>query len=127
MENALAAGAKVKAFDSVAAANLNAQMPEVETVNDMYEALDDADALIIATEWSEFRNPDFEKMAERMNQPVIFDGRNIYRRSRSWRRAASRTSRWADRRWSPPYAAMRADRECDHGPGSPFAFIHLAW
>lgn len=42
------------------------------------DALDDADALAINTEWSEFRNPDFDDMKRRMKQPVVFDGRNLY-------------------------------------------------
>jgi UDPglucose 6-dehydrogenase len=42
------------------------------------EALDGADALLICTEWQVFRNPDFEAMKQRMAQPVIFDGRNLY-------------------------------------------------
>lgn len=43
-----------------------------------YQALQDADALIIATEWSEFRTPDFAEIKKRMTKPVIFDGRNLY-------------------------------------------------
>ena len=43
-----------------------------------YDALKDADAMIIVTEWNEFRRPDFEKMKSLMKTPVIFDGRNIY-------------------------------------------------
>jgi UDPglucose 6-dehydrogenase len=43
------------------------------------EALQDADALAIMTEWSEFRNPDFAEMRKLMRQPVVFDGRNIYK------------------------------------------------
>jgi UDPglucose 6-dehydrogenase len=42
------------------------------------EALDNADALAIVTEWSDFRNPDFRQMRDRMKSPVIFDGRNLY-------------------------------------------------
>ncbi len=44
----------------------------------MYDALKDADALIISTEWDEFRQPDFEKMKSLMKSPIIIDGRNIY-------------------------------------------------
>jgi len=44
----------------------------------MYDALDQADALAICTEWSEFRSPDFDQFRARMSQPVIFDGRNVY-------------------------------------------------
>ena len=44
----------------------------------MYEATKNADALIICTEWSIFRTPDFNKLKSNLNQPVIFDGRNLY-------------------------------------------------
>ena len=43
-----------------------------------YEVLENSDALIIATEWSVFRNPDFDKMSELLKEKVIFDGRNLY-------------------------------------------------
>ena len=46
--------------------------------NDPYESLQDADALLIATEWSLFRTPDFERMKKMMKSNVIFDGRNLY-------------------------------------------------
>jgi UDPglucose 6-dehydrogenase len=46
--------------------------------NDEYEILKDADALVIATEWSVFRTPEFEKIKNLMKDPVIFDGRNLY-------------------------------------------------
>ena len=45
---------------------------------DEYEALKGADALLIVTEWPEFRTPDFERIASKLNKPVIFDGRNLY-------------------------------------------------
>jgi UDPglucose 6-dehydrogenase len=41
-------------------------------------ALDDADALVIVTEWKEFRSPDFSALKTKLKQPVIFDGRNLY-------------------------------------------------
>jgi len=44
----------------------------------MYEALDGADALVICTEWSIFRTPDFQKVKQLLNQNIIFDGRNLY-------------------------------------------------
>jgi len=80
MQHALAAGATVRAFDPVANANLNAELPAVETFPDMYSVLDGADALIVCTEWSEFRHPDFDEIGRRLREKVIFDGRNIYRR-----------------------------------------------
>ena len=44
-------------------------------------ALDGADALVVCTDWDEFRQPDFEDMKRRMKSPVVFDGRNLYRPS----------------------------------------------
>ncbi|HRQ75249.1 MAG TPA: UDP-glucose/GDP-mannose dehydrogenase family protein [Phycisphaerales bacterium] len=79
MKRALAAGACVRAFDPVASTNLRKVMPEVETPGDMYTTLDGCDALIVCTEWTEFRHPDFEQVARRLKRKVIFDGRNIYR------------------------------------------------
>ena len=80
MKCALKAGATVRAYDPVAGPNLNGSMPEVHTVDKMYDALDGCDALVVCTEWSEFRNPDFQQIAARLKQKTIFDGRNIYRR-----------------------------------------------
>ena len=51
---------------------------KIEFVTDHYDALKDADALVIATEWSVFRTPDFEKVIKNMKAKVIFDGRNLY-------------------------------------------------
>ena len=80
MREAIAAGADVRAFDPVALPNLSKEMPAVVAVNDMYEVLEGCDALIICTEWSEFRQPSFKQMLSALNEPVVFDGRNIYRR-----------------------------------------------
>ena len=80
LQRALEAGAAVHAFDRVAMENLARALPEVRTFEDMYAALDGCDGLIICTEWSEFRQPDFDEMARRLRDKVIFDGRNIYRR-----------------------------------------------
>jgi UDPglucose 6-dehydrogenase len=44
----------------------------------VYDAVDNADALVIATEWNEFRHPDFEKILRSMKQPIVFDGRNLF-------------------------------------------------
>ena len=80
MRKALAAGAAVRAFDPVALENLAGELPEATRVEDMYEVLDGADALVICTEWNEFRTPDFPEISRRLAAPVIFDGRNLYRR-----------------------------------------------
>lgn len=76
---ALEAGAKVRAYDPVALEHLRGEFPQVEGVTDMYDVLDGADALIICTEWTEFRSPDFDEMATRMRGRTIFDGRNLYK------------------------------------------------
>ena len=73
-----AAGATVRAFDPEAMDNVAREKPNVVMVNDMYEALDGADALAICTEWKVFRAPSFVAMKKMLNQPLIFDGRNLY-------------------------------------------------
>jgi len=74
-----AAGAKVITFDPEAMPNVKEVVGDgVEFVNDQYDALKNSDALLIATEWSAFRTPDFDRIKELLNEPVIFDGRNIY-------------------------------------------------
>ena len=70
---------KIKAYDPEAASSaMTALDGQIETVQNGYDALDGADALVIFTDWQEFRNPDFEVIAEKLNKPVIFDGRNLY-------------------------------------------------
>lgn len=80
MKALLRAGAKVKAYDPEGMENTKRQHPELEILyaENAYEALDGADALVIATEWSQFRSPDFEELKSRLNGKIIFDGRNIY-------------------------------------------------
>jgi UDPglucose 6-dehydrogenase len=80
MERALAAGAAVQAYDPAGMPNLNATMPQVKTFASAYDALDGCDALIVCTEWSEFRHPDLDELAKRLKQKTVFDGRNMYRR-----------------------------------------------
>ncbi len=79
MERALSAGAKVRAYDPVAMEHLATEMPSVGCAKDLYSVLDGADALIICTEWAEFRAPDFQEVRRRLATPTIFDGRNLYR------------------------------------------------
>lgn len=75
----LADGAQVKAYDPEAMGNVKKLIGErIVYANDPYEALQDADALLIATEWSVFRTPDFDLIKSRLRQPLIFDGRNLY-------------------------------------------------
>jgi UDPglucose 6-dehydrogenase len=80
MTHAIKAGATVQAYDPVAEENLSKALPDANRVSNMYEALKGADALIVCTEWTEFRHPDFAKMASLLKQKIVFDGRNIYRR-----------------------------------------------
>ncbi len=75
----VAAGAEVVAFDPEAVENVRALLGDkISYAKDQYEALEGADALLIATEWSVFRNPDFEKMEEVLKNKVVFDGRNLF-------------------------------------------------
>ena len=77
----LARGAKVCAYDPVAmdeARRILAREEGVSYADSPVEALDGADALIITTEWKEFRSPDFEAIKTRLKQPVVIDGRNLY-------------------------------------------------
>ena len=73
-------GASISAFDPEAKETTQAVLGDsIGYTDNRYEPLENADALIICTEWHEFRRPDFSKMHELMNQPLIFDGRNLYK------------------------------------------------
>ena len=78
----LEAGAKIRAFDPEAMPNVQniyaAPKTNIKFLTDQYSALNGADALLIATEWSNFRSPDFKKMKQKLKKPIIFDGRNLY-------------------------------------------------
>jgi UDPglucose 6-dehydrogenase len=76
----LSAGAKVCAFDPEAAGNVKKILGDkIEYAASAYDALSGADALVLATEWNEFRMPDWPRIKTLMRAPVVFDGRNIYR------------------------------------------------
>lgn len=73
------AGAKVTAFDPEAMKNVrNLIGDKINYASSEYEALEDADALVICTEWGIFRNPDFKRVSELLKDKVIFDGRNLF-------------------------------------------------
>ncbi|MGK7396017.1 MAG: UDP-glucose dehydrogenase family protein [Candidatus Cyclobacteriaceae bacterium M3_2C_046] len=75
----LAAGAKIKAYDPEAMENVRRIMgDQIELCADEYDTLKDADALLIVTEWPEFRTPSWEKIDKNLKNKVIFDGRNLY-------------------------------------------------
>ena len=74
-----AAGATVTAFDPEGMPNVKKQIGDViNYVDNQYDALQNADALVIATEWSEFRTPDFERIDAALKNKAIFDGRNLF-------------------------------------------------
>ena len=75
----LESGMKIKAYDPEAASSAQKVMGEtIRIFQNGYDALDDADALVIFTDWQEFRNPDFKAIAAKLKNSVIFDGRNLY-------------------------------------------------
>jgi UDPglucose 6-dehydrogenase len=79
IEELLNAGATVTAFDPEAMPNVRSILGESIMYSDnMYDALDQADALIIATEWNEFRTPDFLRIVKSLKNKAIFDGRNLF-------------------------------------------------
>lgn len=79
IEGLINMGAEVIAFDPEATDNVRRMFGDrISYADDQYEAIINADALAIITEWSVFRTPDFEKIKSGLKQPVIFDGRNVY-------------------------------------------------
>ena len=79
IDELLSRGAKVCAFDPEAMPNVKHKYGnKISFAPSMYETLDNADALIISTEWSIFRTPNFKTIKEKLNNAVIFDGRNLY-------------------------------------------------
>ena len=79
IEELLSAGAQIRAFDPVAEETAKkAIRGSIEYCPGSYEAVQGVDALLVVTEWNEFRHPDFERVKLAMKGPVIFDGRNLY-------------------------------------------------
>ncbi len=85
LEDLLAAGATVQAYDPVAMNQAAKELPEawldsgrLMLTEDQYQALENADALILITEWKTFRRPDFKRMEQLLKEKIIFDGRNQY-------------------------------------------------
>jgi len=79
IESLLAAGATIAAFDPEAMQNVKQLLGEnISFVENQYEALQGADALVIATEWSEFRTPNFDRISSLLKNKAIFDGRNLF-------------------------------------------------
>ena len=82
IEKLIEAGTNVRIFDPVAKDKcqeaLGTIAHSVEWADDVYDSLEAADALIVCTEWREFRSPDFDRMKSQMKSPLIFDGRNLW-------------------------------------------------
>ena len=74
----LAAGSEVRAYDPAAMEGARALLPSVEYTRDAYAVADGADALVVITEWNEFRRLDLARVRQSMRRPVVVDGRNIY-------------------------------------------------
>jgi UDPglucose 6-dehydrogenase len=71
-------GALIKAYDPKAMERTKMELPEIIYCSDPYETVKNADAMVICTEWDEFKNLNFEKIKNLMKRPFILDGRNIY-------------------------------------------------
>ncbi len=85
IDELIKAGARIKAYDPVAMDQAKKELPEewfkdnqLQFSDNQYNAIEKTDALILVTEWKTFRQPDFRQMKEKMNQHIIFDGRNQY-------------------------------------------------
>jgi UDPglucose 6-dehydrogenase len=87
IQQLLAAGASVQVSDPVAIENVRRELGDAITYCDHhYDACDGADALAIMTEWNEFRSPDFDYVKIKLKSPTIFDGRNLYERTKMAKR-----------------------------------------
>lgn len=83
INNLLKLGAKINAYDPKATEEAKFYFKDTITyVKSSYEALENADALLLLTEWNEFRRPDFDRMKNLLKTPIIFDGRNQYNKER---------------------------------------------
>ncbi|MEN0019848.1 MAG: nucleotide sugar dehydrogenase, partial [Planctomycetota bacterium] len=80
IQRCLDAGASCVGFDPVAASNAAAEIgSDLAIANDLYDCVVGADALVVSTDWDEFKSPDFARLASSMKGRAIFDGRNLYR------------------------------------------------
>jgi UDPglucose 6-dehydrogenase len=81
----LAKGGRVRAYDPVAAELVQQRFPQIELACGVYEVSEGADALILVTEWNEFRNLDLDRLGRPMNRRLLFDGRRVYSRAKAER------------------------------------------
>ncbi|NPA26652.1 MAG: UDP-glucose/GDP-mannose dehydrogenase family protein, partial [Chloroflexi bacterium] len=80
----LAEGALVRAYDPIAMENARRILPDVEMMPDPYTLAEGAHALIVVTDWNEFKQLDLKRIRDLMRTPVLFDGRNIYDPETMW-------------------------------------------
>jgi UDPglucose 6-dehydrogenase len=78
IQTLLKGGARIRAFDPVAMPEARQALPEIEYAEDAYDAARGCDALVIATEWNQFRSLDWERMKKVLKSPVVVDLRNVY-------------------------------------------------
>ena len=78
IEAVLEKGGRIRAYDPIAEENVRAVFPDIEYVQNLYELAEDADVLVLVTEWNEFRQIDLERLTACMKQPLLFDGRRLY-------------------------------------------------
>ncbi|MGQ9664528.1 MAG: UDP-glucose dehydrogenase family protein [bacterium] len=71
-------GTTIRAYDPVAMENAKGLMPDITYCNNAYEVAENADAIVLVTEWDEFKNLDLKKLKQKMHQPVFLDGRNMF-------------------------------------------------
>lgn len=80
IEEILAKGGSIRAYDPVAREHVEAIQPNVEYVDNSYQVAESADAIILCTEWNEFKQLDFERLGANMKTKLLFDGRRVYKR-----------------------------------------------
>jgi UDPglucose 6-dehydrogenase len=78
-------GATIKAHDPIATPHVRAVYPDLDYVHSIYEVSEGADALVLVTEWSEYRQLDLSRLGESMKSKVLFDGRRLYKRENAER------------------------------------------
>jgi UDPglucose 6-dehydrogenase len=78
IEQILAKGGRVRGIDPVAEELVKEKFPDIELASNVYEIGDEADALILVTEWNEFRQLDLARLGEKMKSKILFDGRRVY-------------------------------------------------
>lgn len=112
IQSLLAEGARIRAYDPEASERARAVLPQIDYTKSAYEAAENSEALLIATEWEEFRRLDWERVRDLMARPLILDGRNILSPSEI------RASGFEYYCFGRPHAGTATRRE-NHLPGNP--------